>query len=403
MPVRMLKRHTIIALIYFMIIAILGVLLRFFAITDIPVSYKYIVHTHSHIALLGWVYTALTTVIYFSFLRSQPIKNKYRIIFWFTQVTIVGMLLTFPFTGYALFSIIFSSLFLIASYWFVYFFFKHCPKSLRKTGSYKLIRISLWYMVISSIGPWALGVIMNTAGSGSTWYRNAIYFYLHFQYNGWFIVALCGIFLYILEKRSFIIPQKLFDKFYYLLNAGVILTFFLSLLWMRPHWSFYLLALIGGVFQLIAFGVLFRAIYSKAIFAFKSLSPMLIFSIRLVVFLLFVKLIAQVLGSFPVIAESIFTNLDMIISYIHWVFLGIVSVLLLAFLNNFKLLKLTRTELYIYLTGFFLTEFLIFFRGLAGLTGIGTLASIHLLISLASIIIFTALALILGRQLLSKD
>lgn len=399
----MLKRHTTTALIYFMIIAILGVVLRFFVVLDIPVNYKFIVHTHSHIALLGWVYTALTSLIYFAFLLSRPVERKYRIIFWFTQLTIVGMLLTFPFTGYALFSIIFSSLFLIASYWFVYFFFKHCPKGLRNTGSYKLIRISLWYMVISSLGPWALGVIMNTAGSGSGWYRNAIYFFLHFQYNGWFIVALCGIFLYVIEQRSFSLPKKVFKRFYYLLNAGVILTFFLSVLWMKSHWSFYFLALIGGVLQLMAFGVLFRAIYSKAFSIFKSLSPMLIFSIRLVVLLLFVKLIAQVLGSFPVIAETIFTNLDMIISYIHWVFLGIVSVLLMAFLNHFKLLKLSRTHLYIYLAGFFIAEFLIFCRGLAIITGAGTFPAIHLLISLASIILFMAIAMILGTQILSKD
>ena len=260
MQISMLRRHTKIALIYFMIIAILGVILRFFPVFDIPVTYKFIVHTHSHIALLGWIYTGLTSLIYYAFLRSQPIEKKYRVIFWFTQLTILGMLFTFPFTGYALFSIIFSSLYLIASYWFVFFFFKYCPGTFKSTNSYKLIRISLWYMVISSIGPWALGIIMNTAGSGSAWYRNAIYFYLHFQYNGWFIVALFGIFIYILEKRSYLISKRVFNRFYYLLNAGVILTFFLSLLWMRPQWSFYLLALTGGVLQLIAFGILFREI-----------------------------------------------------------------------------------------------------------------------------------------------
>lgn len=399
----MLKRHTNIAVIYFAIIAILGVILRFFVVFDIPVTYKFIVHTHSHIALLGWVYTALTTLIYFSFLRSRPVEKKYRVLFWFTQATIIGMLLTFPITGYALFSIIFSSLFLIASYWFVFFFFRNCPPELKKNQSYKLIRISLWYMLISSIGPWALGIIMNTAGSGSPWYRNAIYFFLHFQYNGWFIVALCGIFLYIFEKKSITISTRLFKKFYYLLNGGVILTFFLSLLWMHPHWSLYLLALIGGVLQLIAFGLLFREIYSKAFSAFKKLPSLFTFSIRTVVLLLIVKLIAQILGSFPVIAQTIFTNIDMIISYIHWVFLGIVSILLLAFLSYFKLLKLSRFSLYFYLTGFFLTELLIFSRGLAAIAGTVLLPSLHLYISLASLLLLIAISWILAAQLLSKD
>ena len=269
---------------------------------------------------------------------------------------------------------------------------------MKKTGSYKLIRISLWYMVISSIGPWALGIIMNTAGSGSAWYRNAIYFFLHFQYNGWFIVALFGIFLYIFEKKSFHLPRKIFTRFYYLLNGGVMLTFFLSLLWMKPHWTVYLLALAGGVMQLIAFGVFFRAIYSKALSIFKALPGLFRFSFRMVILLFFVKLTAQIFGAFPVVAHIIFTNLDMIISYIHWVFLGIVSVSLFTFLDHAGLLKITKMQLCLYLIGFFLTEFLIFSRGLATVAGIGPIPSIHLLISLASIIIFVAIAMILFRQ-----
>ena len=400
---KMLKNHTAIALGYFFIIAILGVVLRMFAITDIPINYKFLVHTHSHIALLGWVYTALTSLIYYAFLRSQPIKKKYRRIFWFTQLTILGMLVTFPFTGYALFSIIFSTLFLIASYWFVYFFFKYCPVSLKNTGSYKLIRVSLVYLVISSIGPWALGAIMNTAGSGSAWYRNAIYFYLHFQYNGWFIVALCGIFLYILEQKSFSLPTQVFKKFYYLLNAGVILTFFLSILWMKPHWSFYFLALIGSILQFIAFGILFRSVYSKAVTSFKSLPGIFNSSLRIVVLMLFIKLVAQVLGAFPVISQTIFTNLDMIISYIHWVFLGIVSTMLLATLNYFHLLKLNVIQLYLFLAGFLLTEILIFSRGLATILGIENIAYFHLLIGLASLILFIAIAWILAGQFSSRN
>ena len=399
---RMLRQHSIIAIIYFLIIALLGVTLRLFGVIDIPANYKFLVHTHSHVALLGWVYTALITLIYYLFIYPGQFSKKYRLIFWFTQVTILGMLLSFPFTGYALFSIVFSSLFLVASYWFVFFFFKRCPVNLKETRSYKLIRISLWYMVISSIGPWALGIIMNTAGSGSAWYRNAIYFFLHFQYNGWFLVAITGIFLYILEKRSFVLSDKAFKSFYYLLNTGVILTFFQSLLWMDPHWIYYLLALSGGLFQLLAFGILFREVFSKGLSIFKKLPKLTIFTIQIATLLLFIKLIAQISGSFPVISAEIFTNLDFIISYIHWIFLGIVSLALMAFLNYFELIKLTRTNLYIYLAGFFLTELLIFSRGLYSLLGLPASPYIALLISIASILLLLAIGHLLINQIGSK-
>lgn len=59
-----LKNYSTLALIYFLIIAILGVVMRLFPIIQISANYKFLVHTHSHVALLGWVYTALTTLIY---------------------------------------------------------------------------------------------------------------------------------------------------------------------------------------------------------------------------------------------------------------------------------------------------------------------------------------------------
>ncbi|MBT8306156.1 MAG: hypothetical protein KJN85_04405, partial [Maribacter sp.] len=107
-----LKSHINLSLGYFMIAAVLGVVLRSFHSIEIPVNYKFIVHTHSHIALLGWVYMGLTTLLYKLFLEGQELDLKYRRIFWFTQFTLVGMLLSFPLLGYALLSIIFSTLFL---------------------------------------------------------------------------------------------------------------------------------------------------------------------------------------------------------------------------------------------------------------------------------------------------
>lgn len=203
-----LKNHIRVALGYFILAAILGVVLRSFYSFEIPVNYKFIVHTHSHIALLGWVYLGLTTLLYKLYLSKQGLNEKYRRIFWFTQLTLVGMLLSFPFQGYALFSIIFSTLFLFASYWFTWFFIKNVPSQFRQTNSYTCVKVALYYMVLSSLGPWALGAIMNTLGAESIWYRLSIYFYLHFQYNGWMILALMGLFLYALEEHRIKLPKK---------------------------------------------------------------------------------------------------------------------------------------------------------------------------------------------------
>ena len=79
-----LKLHIKITLVYFLLAAALGVVLRSFHSVEIPVNYKFFVHTHSHIALLGWVYMALTSLLYKLYLNKLDFDKKYRKIFWFT-------------------------------------------------------------------------------------------------------------------------------------------------------------------------------------------------------------------------------------------------------------------------------------------------------------------------------
>ncbi len=358
-----LKTHIKIALGYFFIVTLLGVLMRMFQVVDISINYKYILHTHSHIALLGWIYTALITLIYRFYLTEKFVDKKYKVIFWSTQATVIGMLLTFPFIGYALFSIVFSTLFLIASYFFVWFYLKHSSSTQKETKSYKLIRTALWFMVLSSLGPWVLGVIMNTLGSTSSWYRNAIYFYLHFQYNGWFIVALFGMLFFVFEKLSIYINKKTFNQFIWLLNAGVILTFFLSVLWMKPHTVFYVLAGLGGLFQVLAFGILIKNILQNKEIIKTTFSKIEGVLLKTVAVLFLIKLIIQILGAIPNIAHIVSTNMDFVIGYLHWVFLGIISISLFAFLHHFKLIVISKKTYAIYLIAFFLTETLIFYKG----------------------------------------
>ena len=248
-----IRKHIILALGYFFLVALLGVVLRLFSFADVPAIFRFLVHTHSHVALLGWVYVGLTSLIYVLFLKDAGIAKVYRKIFWFTQFTILGMLLSFPFQGYALFSIIFSTLFLIASYFFAWMVFTKTPVKFRSRFSYKCIRTSLVYMIISSIGPWALGAIMSTLGSTSIWYKLAIYFYLHFQYNGWFVLALCGMLFFIAENNKLGISRRDFKSFFIYINIAIVLTFFLSVLWTQPNTIFYNLAGIGAVVQLFAF------------------------------------------------------------------------------------------------------------------------------------------------------
>ncbi|WP_341221663.1 hypothetical protein [Polaribacter atrinae] len=355
------KIQSYVALSYFLIAASLGILLRLFPILDINVNYKFMVHTHSHVALLGWVYMGLTTLIFYLFIN-EAAKKKYTKLFVCTQITIVGMLISFPITGYALFSIIFSTLFLICSYWFYVFFRKN--NNLNKDSyALKFINASLLFMIVSSIGPWAIGIIMNTLGSTSHWYKNAIYFYLHFQYNGWFIFCLLGLFFHFLEKNNSIISKKKITVFFRLMVFSCIFTLALSFLWIEPPVTIYILATLGVITQTFSL-IQFYAIIKDQKTILKNKISRFFYKLCIFIFVLFcIKIMMQTITVIPYFAILSYQIKDFVIGYLHLVFLGIISLSVLFFLHQNKLITIPKNWILIYLTGFILSEILIFYKG----------------------------------------
>ncbi len=389
------KHHLIIALGYFATAALVGVILRLFLVTSVNWDYKHLLHTHSHIALLGWVYNATATLFYYLFLSNAGVDKKFKQLFYLTQIAILGMLFSFPFQGYAVFSIIFSTLFLFASYRFTFLFLKYTPLEIRERPSFFLAKASLLFLVFSSLGPWALGAIMNTLGSNSVWYHNAIYFYLHFLYNGFFTLALLALFFFLLEKHGFAMADNKFKSFTKWLIASILLTFFLSVLWSQPPQIFYSLATIGAIVQLVTFLELTRFI--KQIWAELKIK-LLPLSKRLFVavgFILAVKISMQTASAFPEIAEFASHSKSLIVGYLHLVFLGLITLFIFAFLHQFKIIKINKIALWLYLFGFIISEFILFYQGLYFEFNLPPLQQYPILLLAASSFIFLGLVVLL--------
>ncbi|QVY66457.1 hypothetical protein [Polaribacter sp. Q13] len=355
------KTQSFVALIYFLIASSLGLLLRLFPIIDINIDYKFFVHAHSHVALLGWVYIGLTTLIFHLFIKEES-KKKYTKLFLITQVTILGMLFSFPITGYALFSIIFSTLFILCSYWF-YAFFRKNNNFNKDSYAFKFINAALIFMIISSIGPWALGIIMNTLGSTSHWYKNAIYFYLHFQYNGWFIFCLLGLFFSFLEKNNKTILKNKMIVFFRWMVFSCIFTLALSFLWIKPPLTIYILAALGAITQLITLIQFYQIVKLQKTFLKEKITPFFYRLISFIFVLFSLKILMQTLTVIPYFATLSYQIRDFVIGYLHLVFLGIISLSIFFFLHQNKLLKLPKVWMYLYLFGFIFSEILIFYKG----------------------------------------
>jgi hypothetical protein len=390
------RHHLRIAVIYFCVAAVLGLLLRSYPIFSFRFNYRYMVHAHSHIALLGWVYVALTTLLHYGFVEKQSASKRYKQLFWGTQGTLIGMLLTFPFQGYALFSIIFSTLFLIMSYFFTYYFWKNIDPKFKDRKGLKCVKTALAYMVISSVGPWALGIIMNTLGAQSIWYRLSIYFYLHFQYNGWMVLALIGLFIFALEQRGQEIPIKSFNRFLLSLNLGIVFTFFLSTLWTEPSAVFYILSGIGAISQFYA--LIYFWSLTKNDVATLSQSRTQSMILKVVVALGLIKILLQLLTVIPYFTRIAATYLDFTIGYLHLTFLGVISLGLFFFMDYFGLMYISKKSYLWYVSGFILSEILIFSKGLFAWLGIATFQGYTEVLALSTLLIPLSLFLMLLKK-----
>ena len=85
-------------------------------------------------------------------------------------------------------------------------------------------------MLLSTIGVWCLGPAVVIQGQGSVFYEIAIQFFLHFQFNGWFVIAVIALFFHQLQLQD----SKQFRLFFKLLIISTVLTLALPVNWFVP-------------------------------------------------------------------------------------------------------------------------------------------------------------------------
>ncbi len=331
-----------VALLNFVIVAFFGLLLRLKLWQNvIPVNYNFLLNAHSHFALGGWMFTAFFLAVAFFFVPDlKAKKTTYLKIFLLSQIGCFGMLFSFTYKGYFFLSIALSQVYVFSTYWFTYQVWKDLKTP---TESVLWIKTSLVFLVLSSLGPYAVGPMMVTSLKHSAWYYDAIYFYLHFQYNGWLTFAVFALIVRQFETENIQFSVTRVKQIRMLMIVSCLLTYFLSVLWSKPGLVFNFIGGVGAALQIVA-SVLFIQLLINirgSVFRLYEGNKLVVMLGLLSLFSYMVKIGLQFLSAFPSLAQAAYTYRNFIVAYLHLTLIGFISFALLSIFIKARLLRLS--------------------------------------------------------------
>ena len=327
------------------IVAFFGVMLRSKFIFPLPwIDYSNFLSAHSHFAFGGWVTLALFMLLVYEILPARFSERKiYQWLLAGIEITSLGMAATFPFEGYAALSTIFSTLFLFVAYAFCWVFIKDIFRS----NILKTIRIlafaALIYFIVSTIGPAIISYILVTGSYNSLLYKNALYIYLHFQYNGFFTLSVFALFLNRLIPFASDKTKKIIYQFAVLLSCSVVPSLFMSLLTRTYQNLYWTISVVGCMLIVLSLTWFFRMLFSeKQILVYPPASfAKALWNLSMISFV--IKMMLQAGTIIPQLAKIVFGDRPAIIGFLHLVFLGFVTFFILSFYFSIKVFNVKNT------------------------------------------------------------
>ncbi|NQX40671.1 hypothetical protein SAMN05421820_10475 [Pedobacter steynii] len=389
------------ALLNFLVVALAGIILRYKINFPLPlINQKYLLHGHSHFAFVGWVTLALMALMV-NYLLKNGLKTNYRKYHWIllaNTITAYGMLLTFVVQGYAFFSITFSTLSIFVSYAFIYFFWQDLRKIKEEFAVKPWFKTALILWALSSLGAFTLAYLMASQIKVQDYYFAAIYFFLHFQYNGWFIFAGFGLLFSFFNRGQHAALLKLNRALFLILAATVVPGYFLSLLWLKLPSFVYWTATFSGILQLLAlfyFFKFFKLIKAQAITYFTKTTRFL-WTLAALSFV--IKISLQFLSVFPNLSDFAFGFRPIVIAYLHLCFLGIISFFLIGHFNEVLAphRKMSKSGIMTFVSGVIIQEIALMIQGLE-MIGINLPIPTGIILFVSSLIMGTGLFLMVRK------
>ena len=358
-----------ISLLNLCIVATLGVLMRYKIGFEFPFfDQKHLQHSHSHFAFSGWIsHTLMTLMVYYLQTKTLNLQIiKYNKIIITNLICAYGMLICFIIQGYGFFSITFSTASVLVSYVFCYQYFKDLKLIEDDLLVKNWLKAALFFNILSSLGTFYLAYMMASKNVVQDLYLSSIYFYLHFQYNGWFFFASMGLFLGFLNLRKS--EHPFYETFFKLFVFACIPAYLLSILWLDLPFWLYVITIIAAIIQVFAWFKFLLVLLKSKINSLEQYSPLLRYILVFVGFAVSVKLILQLGSTVPIISQLAFGFRPIVIAYLHLVLLAIISLFLLFYIYFNHLIILNKNIKYgilLFSTAVILNEIVLAIQGLA--------------------------------------
>lgn len=366
------RQWVILALFNLLLVAALGLLMRLKVLLPLPsINQKFLLHAHSHFAFSGWVSHALMVlVVAMVFNRKQhdSLPLKYQLTIIGNLLASYGMLIGFFLQGYGLYSIIASTATVVVSYVFAGMCWRDVANSGRHSIAFSWLRAALLFLVLSSVGTFYLAHLMTSNNIDSRLQLASVYFYLHFQYNGWFFFACMALMQHWFNRKNIAIkyPKTIFWLF--ALTCPV--NYLLSVLWWdMPVWL-YVGVVVAVVAQSIAWAQWLRNCVANRVALGRILAAVAKWLFIGVVIAATIKFILQGLSVIPSLSQLSYSFRPIVIGYLHLVLLAVISLFIIGYSYIAGFLQANRlaiTSTTIFVAGVILNELLLMAQGVSGL------------------------------------
>jgi hypothetical protein len=306
------------ALFNFIMLSLWGVVLRYMQLADLPFNYQYLLHAHSHFAFSGWMFLSIAFLIA-RLCGGGKLSVGFHWVLILAQVSAWGMLLSFSLQGYRAISITFSTLFVLVGFRMAYLVWKRKGLHIAVNPPARLLlNYALAFLCLSALGPFALGPLAALGMKASPLYQDAIYFYLHFQLNGFMELAVLGLLAGGLPMGSMMTGDK---RWLQIFTLSAIPLYAIFCLWSRPASPIWWIAGIAAGLHMLSW-LIFARRYRHCWIQMSWLERVALLALTL-------KYLLQLAICFPPIGEWTFSNRNIIIGYIHLLTLGILMPLLI--------------------------------------------------------------------------